>query len=96
MPATFDLGPNPTVARSISATGTSAGVTLTAGCRRISIVAHGANLLFKTGQGAQTATASDHFILNGERLVFDIPKNSSIAAIRHGGTSGTLEISEFA
>jgi hypothetical protein len=55
-----------------------------------------ANQLFKIGPGAQTATASDHYIAAGERLVMDISKGSTIAAIRHGATSGTLEISEFA
>lgn len=96
MPEIYDLGLYPTIARTITVTGTSAGVTLTGQCRRISVLAVGCNLLFKIGQGAQTATASDHFLLNGERLILQIPKNSSIAAIRHAATSGTLEITEFA
>ena len=96
MPAVYDLGKNPTIARTLTVTGTSSGVTLTAACRRISILAQGAAMLFKIGPGAQTAAATDHYIANGERLVMDISKGSSIAAIRHAATSGTLEISEFA
>ena len=96
MPAIYDLGRNPTIARTLTVTGTSSGVTLTATCRRISILATGASQLFKIGTGAQTATASDHLIATGERLIMNINKGSSIAAIRHGATSGTLEISEFA
>ena len=96
MPTIFDLGKNPTVARTLTVTATSSSVTLTAACRRISILAVTANQLFKIGPGAQTATASDHYIAAGERLVMDISKGSSIAAIRHAATSGTLEISEFA
>jgi hypothetical protein len=96
MSAVNILGKDPTIARTLTVTGTSSGVTLTATCRRISIMAIGATMLFKIGPGAQTATAADHHIINGERLIFDISKGSSIAAIRHAGTNGTLEISEFA
>ena len=96
MPAISEFDRNPTIARTLTVTGTSSGVTLTATCRRISILATGAAMLFKIGTGAQTATTTDHYIANGERLIMNINKGSSIAAIRHAATSGTLEISEFA
>ena len=96
MPEIYDLGLYPTIARTLVTGASSAGVTLTGQCRRISVLAVTANCLFKIGQGAQTATASDHFLLAGERLILQIPKNSSIAAIRHASTTGTLEITEFA
>ena len=96
MPNVYVIGKDPTIARTLTVTGTSSSVTLTATCRRVSILAIGATMLFKIGPGAQTATATDHHIVAGERLIFDISKGSSIAAIRHASTNGTLEISEFA
>lgn len=96
MPAVYVIGKDPTIARTLTVTNTSSGVTLTATCRRISIIATGHPVLFKIGPGAQTATASDHYIAAGERLIMDISKGSSIAAIRHGASNATLEISEFA
>ena len=56
----------------------------------------GADIRFSIGTGTQTAHGNDsHFIANGERLDFAIPKNANIAIIRDGTVNGTLDLTEL-
>jgi hypothetical protein len=48
------------------------------------------------GVGAQTATASSHYLRTGERIVLAVPPNANIAAIQGAGASTTLYITELA
>lgn len=83
------------VARQLAAGAASANTALTASCRRISICATSANIRFSIGTGAQTASATSHFIQSGERLDLDVPASAQIAVIRAGSTDGVLELSEL-
>ena len=85
----------PGVARQLAAGAASANTALTASCRRISIRAVGADIRFAIGTGAQTATASSHFIADGERLDLGVPVEPNIAVLRNAATSGTLELTEL-
>ena len=91
---TTTLG-QPSVARSITVNATSASVTLTASCTRISLVARTADVRFRVGTGAQTAVVTDHFIAAGERIDIQVPASAVIAAIRGASTDGVLLISEL-
>jgi hypothetical protein len=55
----------------------------------------GADIRFSIGTSAQTASASSHFIADGERLELRIPEGANIAVIRNASTSGVLELSEL-
>jgi hypothetical protein len=81
--------------RSVVAVSTSTNLALTTTCRRISITARDANIRFSVGVGAQSASATSHYIWQGERLDFSVPATANIAAIRAGTLDGTLEISEY-
>ena len=83
------------VARQLSAGSTTANTALTANVFRISMRAVGADIRFSIGSGAQTATATSHFIANGERLDFALPPGANIAVLRNGTTDGTLEVTEL-
>jgi hypothetical protein len=85
----------PGVARQLAAGATTANTALTASCRRISIRAVGADIRFAIGTGAQTATATSHFIADGERLDLGVPVEPNIAVLRNATTSGTLELTEL-
>ena len=85
----------PGVARQLAAGAASANTALTAGCRRISIRAVGADIRFAIGSAAQTASATSHFIADGERLDIAVPKTPNIAVIRNAATSGVLELTEL-
>ena len=85
----------PTVARQLSAGSSSANTALTSTCRRISIKAIGADIRYAIGSTSQTASATTHFIGNGERLDLAVPETPNIAVIRGGSTDGTLELSEL-
>ena len=85
----------PGVARQLAAGAASANTALTASCRRISIRAVGADIRFAIGTGAQTATATSHFIADGERLDLGVPVEPNIAVLRNAATSGTLELTEL-
>ena len=95
--ASIDVEPLglPTVARQISAGSSSANTALTSTCRRISIKAIGADIRYAIGSTSQTASATTHFIGNGERLDLAVPETPNIAVIRGGSTDGTLELSEL-
>jgi len=85
----------PGVARQLSAGASSANTALTANITRISIRAVGADIRYSIGATAQTATATSHFIGNGERLDVAVPLNANIAVLRNGTTDGTLEVTEL-
>ena len=85
----------PGVARQLSADSSSANTALTSACRRISIKAVGADIRYAIGSSSQTASATSHFIGNGERLDLAVPATPNIAVIRNGSTSGTLELTEL-
>jgi len=95
--ASIDVEPLglPTVARQLSAGSSSANTALTTTCRRISIKAIGADIRYAIGSTSQTASATTHFIGNGERLDLAVPETPNIAVIRGGSTDGTLELSEL-
>jgi len=82
------------VARQLAAgAASSASVALTS--RRVSLHANGAAIRISVGTGAQTATATSHFIASGERLDISVPASAQIAVIRAGSTDGVLELSEL-
>ena len=83
------------LARQLAAGSTTSNTALTAGVFRISMRAVGADIRFSIGTGAQTATATSHFIANGERLDFALPPGANIAVLRNGTTNGTLEVTEL-
>jgi hypothetical protein len=85
----------PGVARQLAATNTSSNTALTAGVFRISVRAVGADIRYQVGTGSQTATATSHFIANGERLDLALPLGANIAVLRNGTTNGTLEVTEL-
>jgi len=85
----------PGVARQLAAGASTANTALTASCRRISIRAVGADIRFAIGTGVQTATATSHFIADGERLDLGVPVEPNIAVLRNAATSGTLELTEL-
>ena len=83
-------------ARQLVAGSASSNTALSASVRRISIRAVGADIRFSIGTGTQTAHGNDsHFIANGERLDFAIPKSANIGIIRDGTVNGTLELTEL-
>ena len=79
----------------LAAGSASSNTALTAGVFRISMRAVGADIRFSIGNGTQTATATSHFIANGERLDFAVPGAANIAVLRNGTTNGTLEVTEL-
>jgi hypothetical protein len=83
------------VARQLAAGAASANTALTTTARRISIHANGAAIRYAIGTGAQTATATSHYIASGERLDLDVPASAQIAVIRAAATDGVLELSEL-
>jgi hypothetical protein len=83
------------VARQLAAGAANANTTLTATARRISIHARLADIRYAIGTGAQTATATSHYIAMGERLDLDVPASAQIAVIRAGTTDAVLEVSEL-
>lgn len=87
--------PTPAVARQLAAGASSANTTLTSAVRRVSIYASGANIRYSVGAGAQTASATSHYIAQGERLSIGVPAGAQIAVIRANATDGTLELSEL-
>ena len=85
----------PGVARQLSAGSASTNTALTTTISRISIRAVGADIRYSIGATSQTATATSHFIANGERLDVAVPLNANIAVLRNGTTDGTLEVTEL-
>jgi hypothetical protein len=83
------------VARQLAAGAATANTALTATARRISIHARLADIRYAIGTGAQTASATSHYIAMGERLDLDVPASAQIAVIRAGTTDAVLEVSEL-
>jgi len=89
----FSLG----ASRSITLAAASANLALTTTCRFVSITCAGGNHChYIIGVGAQTATASSHYLRTGERIVLAVPPNANIAAIQGTGAATTLYITELA
>ena len=88
----FEVG----TARTITLSGTSANLALTATCRFISIrPVGGTHCHYQIGVGTQTASSTTHYIATGERLTLAVPANAQIAAIQGTGAATTLYISEL-
>lgn len=92
----------PTIARQLAVSSTTANQALTSTCRRVTIRARGCPMRYEIGVGAQTASATaSHFIDQDERLDLSVPTNANIAAIAippwGGSTTGTgsLAITEL-
>jgi hypothetical protein len=85
----------PSVAREIAVGSASANTALTVSCRRISMRARGADVRYSVGSAAQTATATGHFIGNGERLDISVPEGANIAVLRDGAVDGVLSVTEL-
>lgn len=86
----------PGVSRSQAIGTTSANLALTSTCRFISITcAGGTHCHYQIGVGAQTATASSHYLRTGERLTLAVPVGANIAVIQGTGASTTLFITEL-
>lgn len=94
--AAVEIAGTPATARQLNATATSANVALTATVKRLSIFARGADIRYVIGSGAQTATATSHYIGTNERLTIAVTNPANIAAIRAASTDGVLEITELA
>lgn len=86
----------PSVARQLPATATSANTTLTATAPRASIHARGGNIRYSVGSTAQTATATSHYIAQGERIDILLPDTPNIAVLRADAVDCFLEVTEFA
>jgi hypothetical protein len=85
----------PAVARQLSAGAASANTVLTTTCRRVSLYARTADIRYLVGTTSQTASATSHFLANGERVDIRLPETPNIGVIRAGGTDGTLEVTEL-
>ncbi len=83
----------PSTAKKITTSGTSAVVTLAAGTTRVSIYATKA-AYFSLGTGSLVATTSDFFIGDGERLDFNVTAGGKLAAIQDS-TAGVVYITEL-
>ena len=91
-----DILGTPVLARQLTAGAASANTALTASSRAVSIRATGADIRFRIGSAAQTASATAHFIADGERLDFLLNVSSpNIAVIRAGSVDGVLEVTEL-
>ncbi|MEI7487866.1 MAG: hypothetical protein WCJ72_10745 [Chryseobacterium sp.] len=86
----------PITARQLAVTTSTINVTLTAGIKRVSILARNTDMRFSIGNSIQNATSTSHYIAGGERLDFYIGNfaTPNIACIALAG-SGTLEITEL-
>jgi hypothetical protein len=82
--------------RNITLAATSVNLALTSTCQFVSLIAQGGtHCHFQIGIGTQTATASSHYLLTGERIFLAVPFGANIAAIRGTGAATTLYITEL-
>jgi len=89
---TFEIG----AARSQAIGATSANIALTSTCRFVSLICTGGtHCHYEIGTGAQTATASSHYLKTGERITVGVPIGANIAVIQGTGASTTLFITEL-
>ena len=87
----FEVG----TARQLSYGATTANLALTTTCRFITMIAAGGtHVHYQIGVGAQTATATSHYLAVGQRMTLAVPPNANIAALQ-GSAAGTLYISEL-
>lgn len=87
-----------TAARKIPSSTISTRVTLTVGCKRVSVRARGCDIRYAVGDNTVTADAStSHFIAQDERLDIAVTGSDSIAAVRESlaVVDGILEITEL-
>ena len=85
------------LARQLAAGAASANTALTAGVRRISIFARLAAARYAVGSGAQTASATTHYLALGERIDIAVPATgANIAVMRADAADGVVELSELA
>ena len=83
-------------ARSQAIGATTSNIALTSTCRFVSLSClGGTHCHFQIGVGAQTATASSHYLRTGERLNLMVNPGSNIAVIQGTGASTTLHITEL-
>lgn len=85
----------PGVARQLAAGAASANTALTTTCLRASLYARGADVRYLIGSTSQTASATSHFLANGERVDIRLPATPNIGVIRAASTDGTLEVTEL-
>lgn len=93
-----DVLPTIGSALQLTVTTSSARQQLTAGCRRVSIVANGTAMRYALGDNTVIASGTaSHYIAAGERLEFLLDATQTyIAAIgANSAAGGTLEISEI-
>lgn len=83
-------------AKRVSAGAASARVQLaTSGIVGVSITAVGAAIRYALGDGTVTASATDHYLPEGQSRDFRVATSQYIAAIRAGDTDAVLEITEL-
>lgn len=88
----FEVG----TARTITLGASSVNLALTSTCRFVSLTCvGGTHCHYQIGVGAQTASASTHYLRTGERLTLAVPIGANIAAIQGTGSSTTLFITEL-
>lgn len=85
----------PSVARQLAFNANSVNLVLTPNCARVSIMAVGAAARYMVGSDPQTATATSHYLADGERIDIRLPLSPNIAVMRAGGANGVLEITEL-
>ncbi len=85
----------PAVARQLTATSASANTALTTTCRRVSLYARGADIRYLIGSTSQTASATSHFLANGERVEIRLPNTPNIGVIRASAIDAILEVTEL-
>lgn len=83
-------------AKRVNAQAASARVQLaTSGIVGVSITAVGAAIRYALGDGTVTASATDHYLPEGQSRDFRVSASQYIAAIRAGDADGVLEITEL-
>lgn len=88
----FEVG----TARTITLGASSVNLALTSTCRFISILCTGGtHCHYQIGVGAQTASATTHYLRTSERITLAVPIGANIAAIQGTGSSTTLFITEL-
>jgi len=88
----FEVG----TARTITLGASSVNLALTSTCRFISILCTGGtHCHYQIGVGAQTASATTHYLRTSERIILAVPIGANIAAIQGSGASTTLFITEL-
>jgi uncharacterized membrane protein len=82
------------VARNLTVGAASVEVALTSTCTAVSLALVGCNARIKISTAGTDAVATDHRLMDGERIDVSVEAGSTVAAIAESGT-GTLAISEL-